>query len=97
MNDRVCSEQSPGDTNLSEVALKLRRELPPKAPLLKTVLKTAIKAERVLFHLKRALQQLVVEDFEQATGRERLPEGRRSGKVADVKPLLRPKARHEEP
>ena len=79
--------------SLAEVALKLRLELPPKAP----ALKTAIKAERVAFQLKRALQQLVVEDLEQATGRERLPKVRRGGKVVDVGPQLRPKARHDEP
>ena len=67
--------------NLSEVALKLRLALPPKAP----VLKTAIKAERVVFHLKRALQQLVVEDLEQANDGESLPEVRRAGKVVDVR------------
>ena len=49
------------------------------------------------FQLKRALQQLVVEDLEQATGRERLPEVCRGGKVVDVGPRLRPKARDEEP
>ena len=39
---------------LSEVAFKLRRELTPKAP----ALKTAIKAEREIFRLKRELQRL---------------------------------------
>ena len=48
--------------SLSEVALKLRRHRPPKAP----ALKTAIQAERGAFHLKRTLQQLVVEDLEHA-------------------------------
>ena len=43
--------------SLSEVAFKLRLELPQKS----ATLKTAIKAERVAFHLKRALQQLVIE------------------------------------
>ena len=38
--------------SLSEVAFKLRLELPQKS----ATLKTAIKAERVAFHLKRALQ-----------------------------------------
>ena len=59
--------------SLSEVALKLRLELPPKAP----ALKTAIKAERGAFHLKRTLQQLVVEDLEHANGLDSLPEVRR--------------------
>ena len=79
--------------SLSEVALKLRRHLPPKAP----ALKTAIKAERGAFHLKRTLQQLVVEDLEHANEGKSLPEVRRGGKVVDVGALLRPKARHEEP
>ena len=42
---------------LTEVALKLRLELPPKAPALKTVL----KAEREIFRLKRELQRLDIE------------------------------------
>ena len=60
--------------SLSEVALKLRLELPPKAP----VLKTAIKAEREAFLLKRALQQIVVEDLEHADEDQSLPEVHRS-------------------
>ena len=70
--------------SLSEVALKLRRELMPKA----RALKTAIKAEREAFHLKRALLQLNVEDLERANERKRLPEVRRGGKVVAVEPLL---------
>ena len=80
-------------TSLSEVAFKLRRELTPKAP----ALKTAIKAERETFHLKGELQRLDMEDLEQATGRESLPEVRRGGKVVDVDQLLRQKDRHDEP
>ena len=72
---------------LSEVAFKLRRELTPKAP----ALKTAIKAERETFHLKGELQRLDMEDLEQAKGRESLPEVRRGGKVVDVDQLLRQK------
>ena len=79
--------------SLSEVALKLRRELVPKA----RALKIAIKAEREAFHLKRTLQQLVVEDLEQANRRERSPEVRLGGKVVAIEPLLRQKTRHEEP
>ena len=56
--------------SLSEVALKLRLELPPKAP----ALKTAMKAERVAFHLKRTLQKIVVEDLEHADADQSLPE-----------------------
>ena len=48
-------------------------ELPPKAP----ALKTAIKAEREAFLLKRALQQIVVEDLEHADEDQSLPEVRR--------------------
>ena len=59
--------------SLSEVALKLRLELPPKAP----ALKTAMKAEREAFLLKRALQQIVVEDLEHADEDHSLPEVRR--------------------
>ena len=59
--------------SLSEVALKLRLELPPKAQ----VLKTAMKAERVAFYLKRTLQKIVVEDLEHANEGKSLPEVRR--------------------
>ena len=79
--------------SLSEVALKLRRHLPPKAP----ALRTAIKAERGAFHLKRTLQQLVVEDLEHANEGKSLPEVRRGGKVVDMGPMLESKARHEKP
>ena len=79
--------------SLSEVALELRRQLPPKAP----ALKTAIKAEREAFHLKRTLQQLVVEDLEHVSEGKSLPEVRQGGKVVDLGALLRPKARNEEP
>ena len=44
------------------MALKLRLELPPKTP----ALKTAIKAERAAFDLKRPLQRLEVKDVETA-------------------------------
>ena len=44
--------------SLSEVALKLRLGLPPNTP----ALKTAIKAERAAFDLKRSLQRLEVKD-----------------------------------
>ena len=79
--------------SLSEVAFKLQLELPQKS----ATLKTAIKAERVAFHLKRALQQLVIEDVEQANERERLPKVLRGGQVVDVKRQLRPTARYDAP
>ena len=78
---------SEAHTRLSEVAFKLRRELTPKAP----ALKTAIKAERETFRLKRELQQLDIKNLEQAKGRESLPEVSRGGKVVDMDQLLRQK------
>ena len=72
-------------SSLSEVALKLRRELPPKAPALKTV----IKAEREIFRLKRELQRLDIEVLEQVKGRKSLPEVLRGGKVVAMDQLLR--------
>ncbi len=78
---------------LSEVALKLRRELPAKAP----TLKTAIRAERAAFDLKHALQRLVVEDLEQTDASEASPRVRRSIKVVDVQERLRPKVRSDLP
>ena len=77
---------------LSEVALKLRLGLPPKTPMLKT----AIKAERAAFDLKRSLQRLEVKDVETITRRAPvLPEVRRGGKVVDPESLLRHENRHD--
>ena len=45
---------------LKEVAFRLRRELTPKAP----ALKAAVKAEQVVFRLKRELQRLDIENPE---------------------------------
>ena len=87
---RTAAENHAG---LSEVALKLRLSLPPKAP----ALKTAIKAERAAFLLKGSLQQFDIDGREQSEGRERLPEVRRGGKVVDVGSLLRQKSRHDKP
>ena len=79
--------------SLSEVALKLRLRLPPKTP----VLKTAIKAERVAFDLKRSLQRFEVKDVETITRRAPLlPEVRRGGTVVDPESLLRHENRHDE-
>ena len=80
-------------SSLSEVALKLRRELPPKAPALKTV----IKAECEIFRLKRELQRLDIEVLDQAKGRKSLPEVRRGGKVVAVDQLRRQSDRHDKP
>ena len=81
------------NAGLSEVIFKLRRELTPKAP----ALKAAIKAERETFRLKREIQQLDIEDPEQAKGHESLPEVRRGGKVVDMDQLLQQKTRHDKP
>ena len=78
---------------LSEVALKLRRELTPKAP----ALKAAIKAERETFRIKHELQRLDIEDLKQVKERASLPEVRRGGKVVDVEQLLQQKVQHDEP
>ena len=78
---------------LSEIALKLRLGLPPKTP----VLKTAIKAEREAFALKRALQRLDVKDVEAIRRRKPLlPKVRRGGKVVDIESLLRHEDRHDD-
>ena len=78
---------------LSEVALKLRLELPAKTP----ALKTAIKAERAAFDLKRSLQRLDVKDGETIKRRAPLlPEVRRGGKVVDPESLLRHEDRDDE-
>ena len=68
--------------HLSEVAFKLRRALLPKSP----AVKTAVKAERELFQLKRELQQFAVADAPQ---REPLPVVRRGSKPVDVEDLRR--------
>ena len=51
--EHLLSTVGQAHAGLSEVALKLRWGLPPKTP----VLKTAIKAERAAFDLKRSLQR----------------------------------------
>ena len=78
---------------LSEAALKLRLGVPPKTP----ALKTAIKAERAAFDLKRSLQRLEVNDGDTIKRRERLfPEVRRGGKVVAIESLLRHADRHDD-
>ena len=79
---RTATESHAG---LSEIAFKLRRELPAKAP----ALKEALKAERVAFRLKRELQQLDITDPEPTNRREALGEVRRGGKVIDPGRLRR--------
>ena len=91
--EHLLSTVGQAHAGLSEVALKLRLGLPPKTP----VLKTAIKAERAAFDLKRSLQRLEVKDVETITRRAPvLPEVRRGGKVVDPKSLLRHENRHDE-
>ena len=79
---RTAAEAHSG---LTEIAFKLRRELPAKAP----ALKEALKAEARAFRLKRELQQLDIQGPEPARRREALPEVRRGGKVIDVERLRR--------
>ena len=88
----LLREVTESHATLSEVALKFRRELPEKAP----TLKTAIRAERAAFDLKHTLQRLVVEDLEQTDGRAPLPRVRRGMKVVDVKERLRSRIRQDE-
>ena len=91
--EHLLSTVGQAHAGLSEVALKLRLGLPPKT----SVLKTAIKAERVAFDLKRSLQRLEVKDVETITRRAPvLPEVRRGGKVVDPESLLRHENRHDE-
>ena len=70
---------------LSEIAFKLRRELPAKAPSLKE----AVKAEARSFRLKRELQKLDLTDPNPAERRGQLGEVRRGDKVIDVERLRR--------
>ena len=91
--EHLLSTVGQAHAGLSEVALKLRLGLPPKTP----ALKTAIKAERVAFDLKRLLQRLEVKDVETITRRAPvLPEVRRGGKIVDPESLLRHENRHDE-
>ena len=92
--EHLLSTVGQAHAGLSEVALKLRLGLPPNTP----ARKTAMKAERAAFELKRALQRLDVKDVASITRREPLfPEVRRGGKVVDIASLLRHTDRHDEP
>ena len=91
--EHLLSTVGQAHAGLSEVALKLRLSVPPKTP----VLKTAIKAERVAFELKRALQQLEVKDVATMKRQEPLfPEVRRGGKVVAIESLLRRADPHDD-
>ena len=92
--EHLLSTVGQAHASLSEAALKLRLGLAPKTP----ARKTAMKAERAAFELKRALQRLDVKDGATITRREpSLPEVRRGGKVVDIESLLRHNDRHDEP
>ena len=92
--EHLLSTVGQAHAGLSEVALKLRLGLPPNTP----ARKTAMKAERAAFALKRALQRIDVKDVASITRREPLfPEVRRGGKVVGIASLLRHTDRHDEP
>ena len=65
---------------LREVAFRLRREMRLKAP----ALKAAIRAEGVVFGLKRELQRLDLENPELPRRLDAVSEVRRGGKVVDI-------------
>lgn len=76
---------SEAHASLEELVLRLRRRLAPKAP----ALQAAVKAEQEVVRLRRALQQLVIEDPEFPRRRGPSREGRRGGKAVDTDRLWR--------
>ncbi len=81
-----CGASKPATSAARAVRWRPTMGLPPKTP----ALKTAIKAERAAFDLRRSLQRLDVKDFETIKQREPLsPEVRRGGKVVATESLLR--------
>ena len=91
--EHLLSTVGQAHAGLSEVALTLRLGLPPNTP----ALKTAIKAERAAFDLKRALQRLEVKDGDTIQRRAPvLPEVRRGGTVVDIESLLRHEDQHDD-
>ena len=76
----ACRGVAEAHAGLSEATFKLRRELTPKDP----ALKTAIKAERETFRLKREILKL---DLENPPARSPLPSLTRGGKVIDPEQL----------
>ena len=80
-------------SGLRELAFKLRRELTLKAP----ALKAAIRAEGVVFGLKRELQRLDLENPERPRRRDAVSEVRRGGKVVEVDRIPRQKVPNDEP
>ena len=65
-------------TGLRELAFRLGRELTLKAP----ALKAAIRAEGVVFRLKRELEQLDLENPERPRRRDAVSEVRRGGSAS---------------
>lgn len=87
---QLAGDVSEAHAVIRETALRLRRELPPKAP----ALKAAVRAEESAFRLKRELQRMELEA--PAQKRQPLPEVRRGGKVVDLERLRRGKYPNEE-
>ena len=86
---QLLAAVSEAHAGLQETALRLRRELSPKAP----ALKAALRAEREAWRLKLELQRL---DLSEPDPRpQALPEVRRGGKAVDVGRLRRGKERGE--
>ena len=79
-------------SGLKELVLRLRRHT-PKSP----AHKAAVKAEQVVFRLKRELQQLDLENLELPRRRDALPEVRRGGNVIEVDRLGRRKGPNDVP
>ena len=73
--------------DLKELALRLRRRLPAKAP----ATKAAVKAEQELFRLRRELQRLELSGPDPAKRRGPFPEVRRGDKAIDIERLQRSK------
>ena len=78
---------SEAHADLKELALRLRRRLPAKAP----ATKAAVKAEQELFRLRRELQRLELSGPDPAERRGPLPEVRRGDKAIDIERLQRSK------
>ena len=78
--------------SLQELALRLRRRLASKAP----AAKAGVRAEQVVFRLRRELQRLELSGPDPVSRRSQLPEVRRGGKVIDIERLRRGKDRGAE-
>ena len=78
--EQILAELTEAHNAISKLLSDLRRRYSPKLP----VLKAAAKAERDLFHLKREILKL---DIENPPARSRLPALTRRGKVIDPEQL----------